>query len=634
MTASRLSSALACALLLAPAAARAATLTVTTTSATNSADGQCDLVEAISAARTQEPVNGDCPAGDGNDQVLLAAGSTYAIDQTLRIESAVQITVAAGAPATITAGGSWRHDAADRWSDCALFAAGDAASLGLANVGVVQASPSAGLTGICVTAGALTIRNARVSGFDRGGVVSLCEPAVGCDHDGLGQFSAVYMYGSLVDLNHSADDGGGILSRGVGASLAVEHSSIVNNVSETSGGGLAFEGGWNNHRISNSTISGNSAATGGGVYVHFAPMTNTYVYMFSTTIANNSASGSGGGVAFEGDGFNQDANVYASILTNNRAATDEVNINADWKGGRMSCTDSSLIYVAPGKPTPYALPGEPCRYDVADARFGPLMSMGGKASLPVLPLLPGSPAIDAAPGGPADQERDDWIASVDPPAPDDWTRFDRNVDGDGDGVAVPDLGAYEVNLRWQTELLAVAATGPAPHTVITTPDGFDRGAGTLYAATSDAGEFVTYVVPVAEAGTYDVTVGLMTAPDAGAFRLAAADDPGGPWTDVGAVQDGYAMDAAFTEVGPLSRVTFTAPGQKYLRFTVAGKNAQGGGYRLYLDYLRLTAAHGDVGGGGGCGCAIRPVRPAGESLAKIAALVAALVLRRRVRRPA
>ena len=49
--------------------------------------------------------------------------------------------------------------------------------------------------------------------------------------------------------------------------------------------------------------------------------------------------------------------------------------------------------------------------------------------------------------------------------------FDPLVDGDGDGTAVRDLGAIERNERWQTELLAVRAQGPAPHTVVTIPGG-------------------------------------------------------------------------------------------------------------------------------------------------------------------
>jgi len=644
IAARRLAAAFCASALVAVAApAGAATLTVTTTSAADTADGQCDILEAAAAAATQQPVHGDCPAGDGDDRIVLAAGAIYPIAQTLRVTGAVHIAVDGGGTATIAPGGSWSDDPADRWSDCAIFVAGDGATLAIDSVAIAQTtSSSTPLSGLCVTAGSLQIRRGRVTGFARGGIVSLCEPASGCDHDQLGQGSSVTVYSSLIDSNQSPTDGGGISSKGVGASLIVEHSAIIDNVSQAAGGGLAYEAGWNNQRIASSTVSGNMAATGGGMYVHFAPGTNTYVYVFNSTVANNQASGAGGGIAFEGDGFTQDLNIFSSIVSNNSAGTDEVNINADWKGAQMSCSHSSLVYLSPGQPMPNPLPGAPCRYDVADARLGPLMSMGGSGALPVHPLLPGSPAIDAGIDDETEHEqRDDWIASIDPPMVDNWTLFDRVVDGDGDGDAVRDLGAYEMNLRWQTELLGVAATGPSAHEVVTAPDGFDRGAGTSYAATGATGEFVTYLLPVAEAGRYDVAVGVMKSPDAGTFRLAVADDPAGPWKDVGAVQDDYAASPTFAELGPLAAAAFTTPGEKYLRVSVAGKNDASAGYHLFLDYVRLTPGTGGVpGGGGGCGCVVGAARPDGIPRLAVGVLVVSIAVvsrrggrRRRTPRP-
>ena len=107
-------------------------------------------------------------------------------------------------------------------------------------------------------------------------------------------------------------------------------------------------------------------------------------------------------------------------------------------------------------------------------------------------------------------------------APADWMLFDPLVDGDGDGTAVRDLGAYERNDRWQTELLAVRAQGPSAHTVVTIPDGYDRGAGTTYAAASATNELVTYALPIGEPGRYDVIVGARKDADAGKFQVAIA----------------------------------------------------------------------------------------------------------------
>jgi hypothetical protein len=225
---------------------------------------------------------------------------------------------------------------------------------------------------------------------------------------------------------------------------------------------------------------------------------------------------------------------------------------------------------------------------------GPLIALGGKESLPVHPLRRGSPAIDAGTDDLAEgQQRDSWIALYDPPTPPPWTLFDRVVDGDGDGTAVRDLGAYESNDRWETELLAVAAKGPALHDLVVTPDGYSRGAGTVYAATSATGQFVTYVVPIAEPGRHALAVRVRQASDAGQFQVSVADSAGGPWTDLGSVQDSYAGSGSgsgsFVEVSLAAAHDFATAGQKMFRFTVTGKNAASGGHRLFLDYIRATS---------------------------------------------
>ena len=65
---------------------------------------------------------------------------------------------------------------------------------------------------------------------------------------------------------------------------------------------------------------------------------------------------------------------------------------------------------------------------VSDPKIGPLADNGGKTMTHA--LLPGSPAIDAATGGgsaPAIDQRD----------------VSRPLDGNGDGTATNDIGAYE-----------------------------------------------------------------------------------------------------------------------------------------------------------------------------------------------
>jgi hypothetical protein len=327
------------------------------------------------------------------------------------------------------------------------------------------------------------------------------------------------------------------------------------------------------------------------VYVHFTPCSATYLFITNSTVAYNTATSVGGGIDFDAEPtcHAQDVSVLSSIVTNNSALeTDEDDIDADWKGGMFECDFNSLLHVAPGLPTPQDFGSTPCRYDVPDALLGPLMPMGGVANLPLHPLLEGSPAIDAAPESSAeDQQRDPWIAISDErPPPPDWMMFERVVDGDGDGVAVRDLGAFEANDVWQTELLQLRAKGPGAHAVVTTPEGYARGAGTSYAATSASGEFVTYIVPIAEAGGYELSVSLRRAEDAGQLQVAVADDPAGPWLDLGSQQDTYASASEFDEI-PLAKLDVVTAGEKFVRFAVSGRNAESRGFHLYLDYIRV-----------------------------------------------
>jgi hypothetical protein len=558
--------------------------------ATESADGYCDLLEAIEAANSDRAVR-ECPAGSGADRIVLAAGATYPVPRTLRIDTGITLGVAdgSGGSATVTAAPGFETRGDDRWSACLIHASGPAADVKLADIVLTQ-DPALALSGACATSGRLELRRGRVTGFTRGGIAGHCRPELGCDHETMGGSTTIDVLGSLIDGNRSPGPGAGVYSDGPGATLNVRHSAIVNNVSELSGGGLYFGGGWDTQRIANSTVSGNRAASGGGVYAAFASCTATYLFITNSTVAYNTATRAGGGIDFDAqiDCYAQDVTVLSSIVTNNVAGTAaESDIDADWKGGMFACDLGSLVHVPSGSPAPTQVGDAPCRFDDADAVLGPLTPMGGTGNLPVHPLRRGSPAIDAATADAAEeQQRDAWIANVDPRPPVSWTLFDRVVDGDGDGVAARDLGAFEVNEVWQAELLQVHATGPAPHAVVTTPDGYDRGAGTSYGATGASGHFVTYVVPVAEAGSYEISVGVRRAEDGGQLQAAVAGDPAGPWTEIGTVQDTYAAPSRFEEL-PLASMDLTSAGQKLVRFTVPGKRAESAGYRLYLDYLRV-----------------------------------------------
>ena len=575
--------------------------------ATDTADGYCDIIEAVAAASARTSVR-ECANPKGSTRIVLTAGTTYPTGKTLRFATAattptgaaqtLEFVVTGGAAnevqnAVITAAEPWLLDPGDPPTSCLLHVSGNA-HVELFHVTLTQA-PSLSLTGACLTSGVVTIRNSRVTGFRRGGMSAVCLPDNGCDFD-AGGIATVQTANSLIDGNSTPDDGGGIYSRGFGTTLIVYHSSVVNNTAGGSGGGLYFGGGWNTHIIRSSTISGNSASTGGGVMVEFE-CSNTYLNVFGSTIADNTAQGTGGGIHFEPADIacsKQDVSVYSSIVAGNHSiTTSEMNINSSWwtedpmgNLGIFDCFGGSFIYVAPGNPLPAPI-DLPCPMSTRDPRLGPLTVLGGASGLPVHPLLAGSPAMDIADGAYFEDQRDRRIADLDPPLPasEAWSAFDRMADGDGDGRAGPDLGAVEMSARWQTELLSVAARGPAAHRVVIAPAGLDRGGGTEYAAASAKGEFLTYRLPIAEPGFYDITVGALQTPKGGTVQLAIAENEQGPWVDLGTPLDVFAPMPTFVAFGPFRGPLFRTAGQKLLRFTVTGKSASSSGYQVSLDYL-------------------------------------------------
>ena len=558
--------------------------------ASESLDGRCDILEAVAAAAGRKTVD-ECANPKGFTRIILQAGATYPVRKTLRLTPGTEIGLADGATgsATIAATAGFAVDTRDASSACLVSLADGPQPAWLRDVILTQ-DPGLTLTGACLTQGELGLRRAHVTGFRASGLVATCLPESGCDHTATSQSSTLRVLNSIVDGNHNGGKGGGIASEGAGATVFVAHSAIVNNISDDDGGGIYLGGGWNTDFIRSSTISGNiSNGDGGGVMVRFVEATTTYVHIFNSTIANNTAGGSGGGISFDPPsldvGTAHDISVFSSIVAGNFSPSIslEWNINA-WNRatGVFNCVNGSFIYVAPGLPRPTDMGG--CTFDVRNPFLGRLTPMGGAGDLPLHPLLAGSPAVDAALDDDApDEQRDAWINDIDPQRPADWMLFDPLVDGDG--TAVRDLGAYERDDRWQTELMDVLGVGPSTHAVVTIPGGYDRGAGTMYTATSATGEFVTYALPIGEPGRYDLTVRGRSDANAGKFQIAIASDPTGPWIDVGGEQDGFSAAGGFVSMGPFTTPLFTSPGERLLRFTVTGKNPASTGFQMALDYV-------------------------------------------------
>ena len=140
--------------------------------------------------------------------------------------------------------------------------------------------------------------------------------------------------------------------------------------------------------------------------------------------------------------------------------------------------------------------------------------------------------------------------------------------------------------RSETESLRVQSITPVPSGKsplqwfgVFNNSALSDGAGTYFNATSP-GQFITYTMPVAKAGTYHVKVGAQTKPDKGKFRLAING------VSQGAVQDEYnaSVGYALRDLGTV----YLNSGNQVFKFTVAGKNASSTGYTLAFDYIELV----------------------------------------------
>ncbi len=556
---------------------RSHVIAVTTTAVVDADDGQCSLSEAIAASNGHTSVAGDdCPAGTGNDVITLPAGN-FDIRQTLELTESVELRGAGMGKTTLSFGGAALQ------CGVRLAVTGKTVWLtGLTLQPTVTGTLPPALTGVCVTAGVVRVRHARVTGFTAGGLRAEAP-------DGIE--AKLEVFDALVDGNSNAGDGGGIAFIGAGAWITVHESAIVNNTSGGMGGGVFVSGGMNANYIINSTLSGNVARRGGGVAAVIRDQ--TYMGLVGTTVVYNHALEVGGGLHIQasptgaGHALATGAIIAANVADGDAA---QANLNADWEAG-FSCTFSLFYLAGLARQPPNFI--DSCLYDVPDPKLGPLMDMGGADHLPMHALLPGSPAIDAITEEFSTEQleqRDSWSNEAgDPPlgtGPDEtppWTLFGRLFEGNPRA----DIGAFEFNPRWETELLPVAQILANGHFVTTAPAGFSHGAGTRLAAY--AGAFFAYQVPVPQAGRYAIAVRTLTRSDAGRWELSVAEAITGDYEILsgGGIQDGYSAADGWQTL-ELGTVDFSSAGQKFFRFTLVGRNAASSGDNVYLDYLTVT----------------------------------------------
>jgi len=252
--------------------------------------------------------------------------------------------------------------------------------------------------------------------------------------------------------NNSADEGGGIYAWG-GASF--KFSTISNNMAQSRGGGIfslqplflldsrvflneADSGGGLFHSgdsafVWRSEIFGNKVSNNGaGVYNH-----NSMVMSNCTLYLNFALTGKGGAIA--SDGF---LLVDRTTITGNLSAGNSSSVvwnaagkDLTFKGSILQGTCDTALADVSSSGYNLESPGDSCglvdttdRVAVSDLMLGTVDFHGGLTRS--FSLSPGSPAIDI--GGGSELTTDQRG----------WPRF---VDGDGNGTAQTDSGAYEYN---------------------------------------------------------------------------------------------------------------------------------------------------------------------------------------------
>ncbi len=241
-------------------------------------------------------------------------------------------------------------------------------------------------------------------------------------------FGQMWIFSSTVSGNSAANGGG--LYNALTGTLVISASTLSNNQAlSAAGGGLANDGAGATTEMVNSTVDGNRSATNGGGLAD----EQGQLILSSVTVAANQADSDGNGTGNGGGLYN--ASVGSLQLRNSLVA-----LNTDRGGqapdcsGLLSSYDYNLVQSTAGclvsGTTTNNIYGHDPKLLALDNYGGPTLTLA---------LQPGSPAIDA--GNPGGCRETHGIL-----LPADQRGSRRSFDGNGDGTARCDIGAFE--LQW------------------------------------------------------------------------------------------------------------------------------------------------------------------------------------------
>jgi len=383
--------------------------------ATCDGSGDCSLRDAVLAANIAATA----------DDIIFDVTGTYTYTQPDEIAITDDLT--------ITGPG---------WDQLTIDAGNQAAKVRPINVHIVGGG-TVNISGLTITGGTPAAGGGGIQ-VNAANTLNLTDSVVttntvdaGFSGGGIDNFDSTVNIDRCTISNNSADSGGGIRNSGT---LTINDSTLSGNFTFAGGLGGAIDsfGGLANLSITNSTFSNNTADADGGAISNNAPFTVT-----NSTFSGNSAdvtTGSGGALA----NFGNTANISNCTFWGNSAssggaihqAAGTVHIKGtivanSTSGGNCSASITSTgINIDSGSTCGIA----PGGFINTDPLLGPLQDNGGPTA--VHPLLAGSPAIDAISGNCTDIS----AATINK----DQRGFIRPIDGNNDGTADCDVGAYEV----------------------------------------------------------------------------------------------------------------------------------------------------------------------------------------------
>ena len=229
--------------------------------------------------------------------------------------------------------------------------------------------------------------------------------------------STVTIMDTLIYDNHGV--GGGIF--GLSTTLEITNSSIFHNSSPDDGGGIYLNTG--TLRFNNSTLSENSAAYHGAGF--YTDSISLVIEINNSTIANNFGEGFNFNAQYDTQFIVKNSIIAANHHTDIIAKENSVGCNAD-----LMSEGYNLLGEIEGCPI---TPGVGDQFGI-DPLLLPLADYGGNTY--THSLLPNSLAVDG--GDPAVPGTEGACPVVD------QRNISRPIDGNHDGIAVCDIGAFEL----------------------------------------------------------------------------------------------------------------------------------------------------------------------------------------------